>query len=112
MPFDEGALTGRITPETTFSKKDFRNKYFRGDRKKVVNERVHKLLKLLGEEAETLPELALRFCLPYPTVSTLIPGMRSAEHVETSIRVSDGRMLNARLLEQLKHYQWKRNFYH
>jgi hypothetical protein len=35
-PFDEGALTGGITPEITFEDGDFRNDYFRGDRKQEV----------------------------------------------------------------------------
>ncbi|MGH3145131.1 MAG: aldo/keto reductase, partial [Rubrobacter sp.] len=30
VPFDEGALTGKVTPETTFEDGDFRNHYFRG----------------------------------------------------------------------------------
>lgn len=112
VPFDEGALTGRITPETTFPENDFRNKYFRGERKKEVFERVQKLQQLLGEEAETLPELALRFCLSHPAVSTVIAGMRTAVHVEMNTRVSDGRTLSVQMLEQLKLHRWKKNFYH
>jgi len=38
----------------------------------------------------TLPELALRFILSNPTVSTIIPGMRKLSHVETNIAASDG----------------------
>nr|MBA3793789.1 aldo/keto reductase [Rubrobacter sp.] len=40
VPFDEGALTGNITPETEFDEGDFRNHYFRDDRKQEVQERV------------------------------------------------------------------------
>src|SRR4028118_494179 len=36
VPFDEGSLTGRITPDTTFEEGDFRNHYFRGERKQEV----------------------------------------------------------------------------
>ena len=48
VPFDEGALTGNITPETRFSKKDWRNFYFQGDRKRQVHDRVQRLHKLFG----------------------------------------------------------------
>ena len=34
VPFDEGALTGTITPETEFEEGDFRNHYFAGDRRR------------------------------------------------------------------------------
>ena len=50
-----------------------------------------KLEKLLGNEAQTLRELALRFCLSQEAVSTVIPGMRKVQHVEENVKVSDGR---------------------
>jgi aryl-alcohol dehydrogenase-like predicted oxidoreductase len=112
VPLDEGALTGRITPDTTFPEKDFRNKYFRGERKAEVFERVKRLESLLGEEAQSLPELALRFCLSHSAVSTVIVGMRTVAHVEQNTLVADGRTLSTQMLEQLKLHQWKKNFYH
>ena len=66
---------------------------------------------LLGDEARTLPELALRFCLSHPAVSTVIPGMRRVATVEANTSVSDGRPLSASLLEALKLHAWRRNFY-
>jgi aryl-alcohol dehydrogenase-like predicted oxidoreductase len=36
VPFDEGALTGAIGPDTEFPEGDFRNRYFRGDRRRQV----------------------------------------------------------------------------
>ena len=36
VPFDEGALTGRTTSKTQFEEGDFRNEYFKGDRKREV----------------------------------------------------------------------------
>ena len=38
----------------------------------------------------TLPELALRFILHHPAVSTVIPGMRRPTHVRANLAVSDG----------------------
>jgi aryl-alcohol dehydrogenase-like predicted oxidoreductase len=112
VPFDEGALTGTITPETEFPDGDFRNHYFGGDRKRQVWDRVLRLKKLLGEgEAKTLPELALRFCLAHEAVSTVIPGMRKIANVEANTSVSDGRRLTPSLRTSLRGHMWLRDFY-
>jgi aryl-alcohol dehydrogenase-like predicted oxidoreductase len=111
VPFDEGGLTGTITPETTFPRGDWRNGYFKGDRKREVWERAEALKKLLGEEARTLPELALRFCLAHEAVSTVIPGMRRLASVEANVAVSDGRRLTPEMRAALRQHAWSRNFY-
>lgn len=108
VPFDEGGLTGAIRPDTVFPKDDFRSWFFRGDRKQKVFARVEKLNMLLGSEAATLPELALRFTLSHDAVSTVIPGMRSTRHVEANIVCSDGKKLSPELLERLKEFAWDR----
>ncbi|MBI4401807.1 MAG: aldo/keto reductase [Nitrospirae bacterium] len=110
-PFDEGGLTGTITPETTFPVSDWRNDYFKGDRKAQVAEHVASLMGLLGPEAHTLPELALRFCLAHSAVSTVLPGMRTQAHVRANVAVSDGRRLSDTLLASLECHAWQRNFY-
>jgi aryl-alcohol dehydrogenase-like predicted oxidoreductase len=111
VPLDEGGLTGRIKPDTVFPDRDWRNNYFRNDRKQQVFDRVEKLKTLLGAEAKTLAELALRFILSHPAVSTIIPGMRNIANVETNTAVSDGKHLSEKLLKELKKHKWARNFY-
>jgi aryl-alcohol dehydrogenase-like predicted oxidoreductase len=111
VPLDEGGLTGTINPETTFPKGDFRNRYFRGDRKREVFKRVEDLKGLLGQEAQSVPELALRFCLSHKAVSTVIPGMRRVSSVDANVAVSDGRPLSKKLLSDLEGHAWPRNFY-
>ena len=111
VPFDEGGLTGAITPETTFPDGDWRHLYFAGDRKRQVWERNEALRALLGDEAKTLPELALRFCLAHEAVSSVIPGMRRVASVEANAAVSDGRRLSAALRAELARHAWARNFY-
>lgn len=109
VPFDEGGLTGAITPETVFPETDFRTWFFRGDRKQKVYDRVQRLKLLLSHEAENLAELALRFTLSHDAVSTVIPGMRSARHVTSNISYSDGRKLSENLLWRLKQFAWDRS---
>lgn len=111
VPFDEGALAGAVAPDTAFPRGDWRLRYFRGDRKEESWRRVGALRALLGTEAATLPELALRFCLAPTEVSTVIPGMRRPEHVRANAAVSDGRAVSARLLEELRAHAWDKNWY-
>jgi aryl-alcohol dehydrogenase-like predicted oxidoreductase len=111
VPFDEGALTARITPETTFEKGDFRNDYFRGDRKQEVYERVSAIIAALGVTEDEMAEVALRYVLSHPAVSTVIPGMRSVRNVERNMAVGDGRGLPEDQVRRLKAHRWVRNFY-
>jgi aryl-alcohol dehydrogenase-like predicted oxidoreductase len=109
VPFDEGGLTGAIKPETVFPETDFRNWFFRGGRKEQVFNRVERLKMLLGAEAESLAELALRYTLSNDAVSTVIPGMRKPDHVIRNISYSDGRTLSQELLLRLKQFTWDRS---
>ncbi len=111
VPFDEGGLTGKITPETTFPPGDFRNEYFAGDRKREVFERVQRIAADLGVSLEAMPEIALRFTLSHPAVSTVIPGMRTVRHVELNCAAGDGKGLPAAQVEALRKHRWIRNFY-
>lgn len=108
VPFDEGGLTGAITPAVTFPEGDFRNWFFQGDRKQKVFDRVEKLKELLGPEAATLAELALRFTLHHDAVGTVIPGMRSTKHVTANLSYADGRKLSVELLDKLRAFAWDR----
>jgi len=110
-PFDEGALTGSIGPASHFPPGDFRSRYFRDNRPAEVAARVDKLRPLISDEAGTLPELALRFALSPPEVSTVIPGMRRIEHVRANLAAARGRPLTPALLEQLAEHAWDKNWY-
>lgn len=111
VPLDEGGLSGNIDETTAFSYDDFRSDYFKGDRKVELVKRLGEIKKLIGAESKSLPEFALRFVLSFDEVTTVIPGMRSAEHVEKNVSVSDGHKLSAKVLEELKSCTWERNFY-
>ena len=111
VPLDEGGLTGSITPVSTFPEGDFRVAYFRDERKQQVVEHVSKLKPLLGTEAQSVAELALRFTLSHPAVSTVIPGMRTVKNVEANCKVSDGRVVSRKMLAELRNHRWQRNFY-
>ena len=107
VPFDEGTLTGLLTKDTHFPEKDWRATYFVPENLKTSVEHAE-ALKPLIPEGMTMPEMALRFILSNPDVSTIIPGMRKVKHVESNIACSDGKGLQESLLKQLKDHRWDR----
>jgi aryl-alcohol dehydrogenase-like predicted oxidoreductase len=111
VPFDEGSLTGKITPETQFDPSDFRSRYFRDDRKQQVYDRIQKIVSDLGITLDQMPDVALRYVLSQPAVSTVIPGMRSVRNVEANCRAGDGKGLPKELVNKLRAHRWERNFY-
>jgi len=111
VPFDEGSLTGKIRPDTSFPEGDFRHQYFGGDRKQQVWERVQRLTRDAAIPLEQLPQFALRFCLSQPAVSTVIPGMRTPAHVASNAAASDAGPLPPAVLAKIRPHRWVRNFY-
>jgi aryl-alcohol dehydrogenase-like predicted oxidoreductase len=111
VPLDEGGLTGMIGPDTQLAADDFRSHYFGGDRRRELQEHVSAIVADLGIEEEELPEIALRYVLSEPTVSAVIPGMRSVRNVERNVAVSDGRGLPDGWREKLHAHRWVRDFY-
>src|SRR2546422_590517 len=111
VALDEGGLTGMVTPESRFDPQDFRSNYFRGNRKQEVYERVQNMVSDLGTTVDELPEIALRYVLSHPVVSTVIPGMRTLRNVDRNTAVGDGRGLPPEQVQKLKKHRWVRNFY-
>lgn len=107
VPFDEGSLGGKMTLETRFPKGDWRAGYFGPENLPKTIERVEKVKKVVPA-GMTLPEMALRFILSHPAVSTTIPGMRKPEHVRQNIAASDAGSLDKSLLAELKKHRWDR----
>jgi aryl-alcohol dehydrogenase-like predicted oxidoreductase len=110
-PLDEGALTGKITPETTFPEGSFLDSYFKADRKREVHQRAQALDFLLCDDCKTLGQAALRFCLSHPAVSTVIVGMRNPEHTRQNAEASDKGGLARADLDRLAEHDWPHNFW-
>ena len=107
VPFDEGTLTGNINKDSTWPEDDWRSTYF-------VPENLHSsvehadALKPLIPDGMTMAEMAMRFILAEPTVSTIIPGMRKLRHVEANIATSDADPLDDDLMVELANHRWDR----
>jgi aryl-alcohol dehydrogenase-like predicted oxidoreductase len=109
VPFDEGSLTGTMTVDDRWPEGDWRNLYFRPERLPETLSHVDRLRPLVPEGA-SLPELALRFILHHPAVSTTIPGMRKPRHVEANLRAGDAPPLPESTLRALRDHRWERDW--
>ncbi len=108
VPFDEGSLTGTLTKDSRWADGDFRNLYFQPDNLLPTLDRIEHLRPQVPA-GMTMPELALRYILEAPTVSTVIPGMRKQRHVEQNLAVSDGVALGSSVMAELKRHRWHRS---
>lgn len=107
VPFDEGTLTGTFTKETTFPEDDWRSTYFVPENLNASVEHADRLRPLIPH-GMTMAEMALRFILSNPDVSTTIPGMRKSQHVNSNVGASDGEGLLQDLLNELRKHRWDR----
>jgi len=56
----------------------------------------------------SMPEMAMRFILNNPTVSTIIPGMRRVKHVEANVAACNAGPLPDELFAKLWPHRWDR----
>jgi aryl-alcohol dehydrogenase-like predicted oxidoreductase len=99
LPLASGLLAGKYTPKTTFGPNDHRTINRNGEKFNVGEtfaglgfekglEMVEKLKPLLPS-GYTLPQLALRWCLDHPAVTTIIPGARNRAQALANASASD-----------------------
>jgi len=86
-PLQKGLLTGKFTADTTFPEGDVRadwpeQDWYRRDLARVDS------LRTLEREDMTLGQLALRFVLDHPAVSSAIPGGKTPEQVAANAAAS------------------------
>jgi aryl-alcohol dehydrogenase-like predicted oxidoreductase len=107
VPFDEGTLTGSVTLESKWPKEDWRSTYFVPENLKASVQHADALKPLL-KNGMKLPEMALRFILNNPDVSTIIPGMRKLRNVDANVAADEKGPLPAELAAELKNHRWVR----
>lgn len=107
VPFDEGSLTGQLSSDSKWPDGDWRNSYFVPENLAPTLKRVTALRTALPRSID-LPEIALRFILSEQSIATVIPGMRSIEHIDKNLACSDLGSLGADLLQVLEQHRWDR----
>jgi aryl-alcohol dehydrogenase-like predicted oxidoreductase len=109
VPFDEGSLTGTLERGMKWPEGDWRNLYFTRDKLNETLDRVDRLVPDVPPGL-SLPEAALKFILANPDVSTVIPGMRRARHVDANMAVSGQSPLLAEDLARFRRHRWTRTY--
>lgn len=112
VAFDEGILTGKYTKDTVFPDGDFRARYFAGDRLERAVDRVESIKKEIEGTDLTMPQLALKYALMHPAVSTVIPGIRNVYQAEANTAVSEMADLETDLMKRLRDHAWLRAFWY
>jgi aryl-alcohol dehydrogenase-like predicted oxidoreductase len=107
VPFDEGTLTGTLTLDSKWPEGDWRNTYFVPENLKSSIEHAEALRPLIPA-GMSMPEMAMRFILNEPVVSTIIPGMRKDKHVRANVACSDAGPLDQALHAALRSHRWDR----
>ena len=107
VPFDEGSLTGTLTKDSTWPEADWRSKYFTAENLIPTVERVEGLKRDVPPGV-TMPEMALRFILSNPDVSTVIPGMRRLANVRANVASERRGALPSDLRDRLATHRWDR----
>jgi aryl-alcohol dehydrogenase-like predicted oxidoreductase len=87
-PLASGALAGHWHEGMKFHRDDWRRSVFRSDLLKQTVQRVDRVKSLI-ESTIPLAQIALRFCLNHPAVTTVIPGVRTAEQVRCNLAASE-----------------------
>ena len=105
VPFQYGLLTGKFDRDTTFGQDDHRSWTLSPE----TMDRGVRLLEALEPHLEdhklTPVQLALKFALSHPGVSTTIPGARTPDQVEANASASDGKALSSEILQTISRAQ-------
>ena len=112
LPLASGLLGGKMSAETRFGASDHRN-YNRDGQQFSVGETFAGLrfekgveladaLRPLVPAGMTMAQMALRWCLDFEAVSTVIPGAKSPQQARDNAAASDLRGLSDELHERLR----------
>ena len=112
VPLASGLLTGKLRSDSDFSPTDHRSFNRRGEAFDVgetfggvdydAGLRAVEELRDLAPEGASLTELALRWILMFPEVTTAIPGARNIAQVNTNVRSADLAPLSDAAMERVR----------
>ncbi len=107
VPFDEGTLTGSLSLDSKWPADDWRSTYFVPENLKASVQHAEALRPVIPP-GMNMPQMALRFILNNPTVSTIIPGMRKVANVEANVSAANRGPLPVDLHTELRKHRWDR----
>jgi len=101
VPLERGVLSGRFKSTAEFAQRDWRRGVFPDEALTQANVAVEQLQFLVKGEVPNLAQAALRFVLSHPSVSTMIPGIRTVKQAEDNAAAS-GKPLPAADVKRLQ----------
>ncbi len=91
-PLFRGLLSGKYAPETTFSDNRAKLPEFQGERFARILAALDKLRPLAADYGLTLPQLALRWVLTHPALTSAIVGVKERSHIEGAAAAGQGQL--------------------
>jgi aryl-alcohol dehydrogenase-like predicted oxidoreductase len=89
-----------------FLQGEWRRDYFYGAHRRETAARVAALTRDVARPDRSVTDLALRFCLSHPAVSTIATGMHDRRHLETNLRAVALGPLEVHRRAALRNYKW------
>jgi aryl-alcohol dehydrogenase-like predicted oxidoreductase len=86
-PLSFGFLTGKVNPSQSFQSGDHRNRFSENQKKLWAD--AAKLYETIFDPKASKVQNALRFCLSFKAVSSVIPGILKTDEVEENVKASD-----------------------
>lgn len=113
VALDSGSLSGLWTKDTyeSWDEGSVLHTFYRDERFGETLKRIELIEEDTSSYFEKLAEVAVRFVLDRPEVSTTILGMRNSRRVHENLSYSDGVGLPPELREKLASHEWRRNYY-
>ena len=104
-PLATGKLSGRLSKDHKFDADDIRDKWLTGERRKKFErdiDTVERLKPVAQKIGCRMAELALRFVLTHPTVSTTIPGAKNRSQLERNVAAGKRPVLTGEELKEIE----------
>jgi aryl-alcohol dehydrogenase-like predicted oxidoreductase len=108
-PFCFGFLSGKYHPGM-FSKDDHRSTW-PIEQQKIWCEAPQLFNSPAKKEKSTPIEIALRYCLSFPEISSVIPGMFTVKEVEENVKAETMGMLNPETLKEIRTIYQQNTFF-
>jgi aryl-alcohol dehydrogenase-like predicted oxidoreductase len=105
-PLYYGAITPAFARTPSFAEDDWRSGYFFDEHRRETAQRVRQLESLVAAPDRSLSDMALRFCLSHPAVSTVAVGMRQRAHLEANLRALEQGPLESDRHAALVQHKW------
>jgi aryl-alcohol dehydrogenase-like predicted oxidoreductase len=113
LPLSSGMLTGKMTPQTTFSADDHRSFNRHGEAFDIgetfsgvefeTGLRAVEELRPLVPQGMTMAQFALRWILSFPGVTAAIPGAKHPNQVEENVHATEYPILSETILAETRH---------